>query len=75
MATAAVVDAATSSAVRTQSNALDSFTGEYAAQHGATITVTSYHAERVQEPSSKLDLKQLELRGVTREVPATSASR
>jgi hypothetical protein len=74
MATAAVVDGATSSAVREQSDALDAFTGDYAARHGATVTVTSYHAERVPEPVSPLDLKQLEL-GVTREAPATSASR
>ncbi len=74
MATATVVDRATSAAVREQSAALDAFTGDYAAQQGATITVTSYHAERVPEPSSPLDLKQLELRGVTREVPATPAA-
>jgi hypothetical protein len=62
MATAAVVDDATSAAVRQQSQALDAFTGEYAAQHGSAITVTSYHAERVPGPTPKLDLKQLELR-------------
>jgi hypothetical protein len=75
MATATVVDAATSSAVREQSDALDAFTGDYAAQHGSTITVTSYHAERVPPPSSHLDPKDLELREVTREALPTSASR
>jgi len=75
MATAAAVDDASSLAVRKQSAALDSFTGDYVAQHGATVTVTSYHAERVPEPTSQLDLKQLELRGVTREAPMASAAR
>ena len=74
MATATAVDRATSSAVREQSAALDAFTGDYAAQHGATITVTSYHAERVPQPSRPLDLTQLELRGVTREAPPASAA-
>ena len=77
MATAAVVDGATSAAVRQQSDALDAFTGDYVAQHGSSITVTSYHAERVPHPAAPLDLKQLELGVVTREAlpPATSAFR
>jgi hypothetical protein len=75
MATAAVVDGASSAAVREQSDALDAFTGDYAARHGSTITVTSYHAERVPTPDRQLDLKQLELREVVREVPTASGVR
>lgn len=76
LATAAAVDAASSSAVRQQSATLDAFTGEYAARPDSTITVTTYHAERVPPPAEKpLDPKQLELREVTTGVRPTSASR
>lgn len=69
LATAAVVDAATSSAVRTQSDALDAFTGDYASRPGSSIVVTSYHAARVPDAGSPLDLTQLELHQVTPEAP------
>ena len=54
-ATAQAVDAAGSSAVRQQSAALDSFTADYADRSGATVTVTTYHAERVAAPEPTLD--------------------
>jgi len=76
VATAAVVDSASSAAVREQNAALDSFTSDYAAQHGSLITVTSYHATRVPEamtPTS--DPSRMMLREVTREARATSAFR
>jgi hypothetical protein len=75
MATAAVIDRASSSVVREQRDALDAFAGDYAVQPGSTITVTSYHAERVPVPHQRLDLKHLELKEVTRDAPATSAFR
>ncbi|CAN5473278.1 hypothetical protein BH10ACT6_BH10ACT6_12480 [soil metagenome] len=65
MATAAVIDRASSSAVREQSAALDSFTGDYAAQPGSTITVTSYHAERVPDATPKTHPTQFEMSEVT----------
>ncbi len=46
VATATVIDAATSAAVREQIEAMDAFTAEYAERDGSTITVTTYHAER-----------------------------
>ncbi len=45
-ATATAVDAAESHAVREQIAAMDSFTADYTQRDGATITVTTYHAER-----------------------------
>lgn len=75
MATAEVVDRATSAAVREQTDALDAFTGDYATQPGATITATSYHAQRVPDSKTPLDLTQLELREVTRAAPTASGLR
>jgi hypothetical protein len=46
VATAQVIDQASSSAVRDELAMLDAFTGDYTAQPGATITATTYHAER-----------------------------
>jgi len=46
VATATVVDAATSDAVRRQIDAMDAFTSEYTDRPGSTITVMTYHAER-----------------------------
>lgn len=48
-ATAEVIDAAGSAAVRDQSAALDAFTGDYVTRPGSTITVIRYHAERLPE--------------------------
>jgi hypothetical protein len=45
-ATAQAIDAARSSDVRTQSAALDDFTGDYADRPGATITSSLYHSTR-----------------------------
>jgi hypothetical protein len=45
-ATATVVDAAESGAVRDQIAAMNAFTADYAQREGSTITVTTYHAER-----------------------------
>ena len=45
-ATAQAIDAARSGDVRAQSDALDSFTGDYADQPGSSITAYSYHADR-----------------------------
>jgi pimeloyl-ACP methyl ester carboxylesterase len=52
VATATVIDQARSDAVRDELAALDAFTGDYASQPGATITATTFHAERLpgQEP-------------------------
>jgi hypothetical protein len=46
IATATVVDAARSEAVRQQIAAMDAFTADYAGREDSTITVTTYHAER-----------------------------
>jgi hypothetical protein len=46
VATATVVDAATSDAVRRQNAAMDAFTSDYSEREGSTITVMTYHAER-----------------------------
>lgn len=46
VATATVVDAAQSAAVRDQIAAMDAFTSDYVEREGSTITVTTYHAER-----------------------------
>ena len=46
-ATASIVDAAESIAVREQIAAMDAFTTEYAQRDGSSITVMTYHAERV----------------------------
>jgi len=46
VATATVVDAASSSAVREQIAAMDGFTSDYADRDGSSITVTTYRAER-----------------------------
>lgn len=73
MATAAVVDAASSVSVREQSAALDAFTGDYVSQQGSSITVTSYHAERVADSTGHLDPHHLVLREVTREARATAS--
>ncbi len=73
MATAAVVDAASSAAVREQSAALDAFTSDYVSQHGSSITVTSYHAERVSDATTGLGPHQLLMREVTREARATAS--
>ena len=70
MATAAAVDMATSSAVREQSSALDSFTADYADRPGSTVTAMTYHGERLPPQAAPLDL-----RGVTMQAPATSSRR
>jgi hypothetical protein len=46
VATATVVDAARSDAVREQIAAMDAFTSDYAERDGSSITVMTYHAER-----------------------------
>jgi pimeloyl-ACP methyl ester carboxylesterase len=46
VATATVVDAARSAAVREQVAAMDAFASGYAEREGSSITVTTYHAER-----------------------------
>jgi hypothetical protein len=46
VATATVVDAARSDAVRAQIAAMDAFTSDYADRDGSSITVTTYRAER-----------------------------
>jgi hypothetical protein len=46
VATATVIDSASSAAVREQIAAMDAFTSDYAERDGSTITVTTYHAER-----------------------------
>jgi hypothetical protein len=46
VATATVVDAARSAAVRDQIDAMDAFTSGYAERDGSSITVMTYHAER-----------------------------
>lgn len=69
MATAAAVDEATSSAVREQSAALDSFTADYADRPGSTVTAMTYHGERL--PSAV----PLDPREVTMEASATSLRR
>jgi hypothetical protein len=46
VATATVIDQASSGAVRDELAALDAFTGDYTTQPGATITATTFHAER-----------------------------
>jgi hypothetical protein len=65
MATAAVVDQASSAAVRDQNAALNSFTADYASRPGAVVTAMTYHGERVEAPEHPLDL-----RGVTMEARA-----
>lgn len=70
VATAAAVDAATSSAVRDQNAALDAFTADYAGKAGSTVTAMVYHGERVADTQAPPDL-----RGVTMQAPATSSSR
>ncbi|MBW4032163.1 MAG: hypothetical protein HIU88_05810 [Acidobacteria bacterium] len=51
-ATAAVIDAAGSAAVREQNAALDAFTADYASRGGSTITSMSYHAARVPDAAA-----------------------
>jgi pimeloyl-ACP methyl ester carboxylesterase len=46
VATATVIDQASSGAVRDELAVLDAFTGDYTSQPGATITATTFHAER-----------------------------
>jgi hypothetical protein len=70
MATAAAVDEATSSAVREQNAALDSFTADYADRPGSTVTAMTYHGERLAESAVPLDPRE-----VTMEAPATSSGR
>ena len=70
MATATAVDEATSSAVREQSAALDSFTADYADRPGSTVTAMTYHSERLPEPKVPLDRRE-----VTMEAPPTSSVR
>lgn len=70
MATARAVDDATSSAVREQSAALNSFTADYAARPGSTVTAMTYHGERMQPPATPLDPRDL-----TMQEPATSSRR
>jgi hypothetical protein len=55
VATAEAVDSATSSAVRDQNAALDSFTADYVDRPGSTVTAMIYHGERVQHPSAPVD--------------------
>jgi len=70
MATATAVDQATSSAVRDQNDALNSFTADYAGRPGSIVTAMIYHGERVPHAEQPLDL-----RGVTMQAPATSSHR
>ncbi|MEP6842353.1 MAG: hypothetical protein ABJA11_02450 [Pseudolysinimonas sp.] len=70
MATAAAVDGATSSAVREQNEALNSFTADCARQPGSTVTAMIYHGVRLPAQATPLDL-----RGVTMEAPVTSSRR
>jgi hypothetical protein len=51
VATATVVDAARSTAVRDQIAAMDAFTSDYADRDGSSITVMTYHGERGGEKS------------------------
>jgi hypothetical protein len=69
-ATAIAVDAASSSAVRQQNAALDAFAGDVASRDGASVTVMTYHGERL--PDSPLTTAP---RVVTTESPASAASR
>jgi hypothetical protein len=46
VATATVIDQATSAAVREQIDALDAFTRDYTDKPGSQVTVMMYHAER-----------------------------
>ncbi|MGN6503596.1 MAG: hypothetical protein ACTHKX_11950 [Pseudolysinimonas sp.] len=55
VAAATEVDQATSTAVREQVAALDSFTADYTSAPGSQVTVMMYHAERVPEPSGTAD--------------------
>jgi hypothetical protein len=55
MATAAAVDGATSSAVRGQNAALNSFTADYSDRPGSTVTAMIYHGERLAEPAPPVD--------------------
>ena len=52
-ATAEVVDAASSAAVREQNAALDAFTADYSSQRGSSITSMSYHAARVPDTGGR----------------------
>ena len=70
LATAAAVDEATSSVVRDQNTALNAFTADYASRPDSTVTVMTYHGERLQEPTTPLDPRE-----VTLEVRATSSGR
>jgi len=70
MATAAAIDQATSSAVRDQNAALNSFTADYAGRPGATVTAMVYHGERALGVHAPVDL-----RGVTMDARATSSPR
>ena len=70
MATATAVDEATSSAVREQNAALNSFTADYAARPGSTVTAMTYHGERIPQTATPLDLRE-----VTMQAPATSSPR
>ncbi|MEO6115615.1 MAG: hypothetical protein ABIP33_04445 [Pseudolysinimonas sp.] len=70
MASATAVDAATSSAVRDQNAALNSFTADYAGRPGATVTAMTYHGERVPDAAAPFDPRE-----VTMQVPATSSPR
>ena len=69
-ATAQAVDAATSSAVREQNAALDAFTGDYASRPGASVTVMTYHGERLPD-STEIPTPKV----VTTEARASAASR
>jgi hypothetical protein len=68
MATATAVDEATSSAVRDQSAALNSFTADYAGRPGSTVTAMVYHGERIPPTAKPLDPRDLAARD-----PATSS--
>ena len=70
MATAAVVDQASSSAVRAQNAALDSFTSDYADRPGSTVTAMTYHGTRLPNPPIPFDPRE-----VTMEAPTTSSVR
>lgn len=70
MATAAAIDGAESSAVREQNAALNSFTADYAKQPGSTVTAMVYHAQRLPDAHTPVDLT-----GVTMQARATSSPR
>ena len=68
MATATAVDEATSSVVRDQNVALNSFTADYASRPGSTVTAMVYHGERIPHMTQSVDPRE----GAARD-PATSS--